>query len=259
MPNLVPQDIREWMRRMERQMKDLTRRMSTLIPGDIADGVDLNGYMSTGRWRRPSFVGTTTALNYPFNQATGTLEVYWEPTNAQVHQIWYDRSGAIFSRWWNGSVWSAWFSASAGNLPLPATTNFAGTQAIVAQTNSPLPTPVTATLTLPAGTFLVLASVSALVGGGTAFSPSAVASVRYTLSGALTFTPTASSAGVGGVNQPIGNGGGTQSQVHTVTTTGSTNLTIAATAVRHVPSSGAATPDVTIRDITVQLTVLRRA
>lgn len=108
MPNLIPQDIREWMRRMEFKTNDLARRMSSLIPGDIADAVDLDGYMSTGRWRRPSAVGTTTALNYPFDGASGTLEVYWEPTNAQVHQIWYDRSGSIWSRWWNGATWSAW-------------------------------------------------------------------------------------------------------------------------------------------------------
>lgn len=108
MPNLIPQSIEEWMRRVEFKVNDLTRRMSSLIPGDIADGVDLNGFMSTGRFRRPSVVGTTTALNYPFAGASGTLEVYWEPSNAQVHQIWYDRSGTMFSRWWNGSVWSSW-------------------------------------------------------------------------------------------------------------------------------------------------------
>lgn len=108
MANLIPQDIREWMRRMEFKVNDLTRRMNPLIPGDIADSVDLDGFMSSGRWRRPSVTGTTTALNYPFDGASGTLEVYWEPTNDQVHQIFYDRSGSIWSRWWNGLTWSAW-------------------------------------------------------------------------------------------------------------------------------------------------------
>lgn len=108
MPNLIPQDIREWMRRMEFKVNDLARRNSNLVPGDIADGVDLDGFMSSGRWRRPSAVGTTTALNYPRDGASGTLEVYWEPTNAQVHQIFYDRSGRHHERWWNGTTWSVW-------------------------------------------------------------------------------------------------------------------------------------------------------
>lgn len=252
MPNLIPQDIREWMRRMEFKVNDLTRRMSSLIPGDIADGVDLNGFKSTGRFRRPSITGTTTALNYPFNGAAGTLEVYWEPSNPQVHQVWYDRSGSIYTRWWNNVVWSAWFGVG-GNLPAPVTTNFSGTQAINAATNSALPTPVTAVLALPPGTFLVEASISCLIGGGTAFSPSAVASVRYALSGLLTFNPGTNGAGIGGVNQPIGTGGGTLQQVHTVTAPTGGNLTIAGMAVRHQGSL-----DVTIRDITVQLTPIRR-
>jgi hypothetical protein len=45
MPNLIPQDIREWMRRVEFKQNDLVRRMSNLIPGDIADGVDLDDFM----------------------------------------------------------------------------------------------------------------------------------------------------------------------------------------------------------------------
>lgn len=117
MPNLIPQDIREWMRRIEFKTNDLTRRMSSLIPGDIAEGVDLDGYKSTGRWRKPSTSGTTTTLHYPFNGASGTLEVYWEPTNPQVHQIWYDRSGSIWTRWWNNVAWSAWL-ASGASVPV---------------------------------------------------------------------------------------------------------------------------------------------
>lgn len=127
MPNLIPQDIREWMRRMEFKVNDLTRRMSNLIPGDIADGVDLDGFKSSGRWRRPSTTSTTTALHYPFNGASGTLEVYWEPTNAQVHQIWYDRSGTIWSRWWNGVTWSAWLAADGedtGWVAVPMSANW---------------------------------------------------------------------------------------------------------------------------------------
>lgn len=125
MPNLIPQDIREWMRRMEFKVNDLTRRMSNLIPGDIADTVDLNGYKSSGRWRRPSTVGTTTALNYPFTGASGTLEVYQEPSNPQVHQIWYDRGRGIWSRWWNGATWSAWDGGDSGWVDLTNSTGWA--------------------------------------------------------------------------------------------------------------------------------------
>lgn len=108
MPNLIPQDIREWMRRMEFKTNDLNRRMSSLIPGDIADAVDLDDYLTSGRWRRRSVVGTTTALGYPFDGAAGTLEVYQDPSDVnQVHQIWYDRAGSIWSRWYNGT-WGAW-------------------------------------------------------------------------------------------------------------------------------------------------------
>lgn len=253
MPNLIPQDIAEWMRRVEFKVNDLTRRLSSLIPGDIADNVDLDGFKSTGRWRRPSTVGTTTALHYPFTGASGTLEVYWEPTNPQAHQIWYDRNGAIFSRWWNNVSWSAWTSGTGGGLPSPATTNSVGTQSIVAAANAVLPTPVSATLALPPGTFLVLASVSGLIGGNSTFAPSAVASMRYSLSGLLTFAPGTNTAGIGGVNEPIGSGGGTLSQVHVVTAPTGGNLTINAMAVRHAGAVG-----VTVRDITVQLTALRR-
>ena len=127
MPNLIPQDIAEWMRRMEFKANDLTRRMSNLIPGDIADAVDLDGFKSSGRWRRPSVTGTTTALHYPFNGASGTLEVYWEPSNAQVHQIFYDRSGSIWSRWWNAVTWSAWVSGGevdTGWVDVPMSANW---------------------------------------------------------------------------------------------------------------------------------------
>jgi hypothetical protein len=112
-PNLVPQDINEWMRRMESRVTELTRRQNNLVPGDIDDGVDLDGYMSSGRWRRKSNVGTTTALGYPFDGAAGVLEVYWAPdgVSVQVQQIFYHRTGGIYSRWWNGAVWSAWAAA----------------------------------------------------------------------------------------------------------------------------------------------------
>lgn len=114
MPNLIPQDIREWMRRQEFKTNDLTRRMSSLLPGDIADAVDLDGFVSSGRYRRRSSVGTTTALHYPFAGAAGTLEVYWDPANTQVQQIFYDRAGNIYIRWHNGTSWSAWTGAGAG-------------------------------------------------------------------------------------------------------------------------------------------------
>lgn len=118
MPNLIPQDIREWMRRVEFKQNDLTRRMSSLLPGTIADGVDLDDYMSTGRWRRASSIGTTTALGYPFDGAAGTLEVYWPPSSGQVHQVWFDRSAGIWTRWWNGVTWSAWNGGDTDWVPL---------------------------------------------------------------------------------------------------------------------------------------------
>lgn len=252
MPNLVPQDIREWMRRMEFRMTDLTRRVSTLIPGDIADSVDLDGYKSSGRWRRPSTTGTTTTLHYPFNGASGTLEVYWEPTNAQVHQIWYDRSGSIWSRWWNNITWSAWAPSSDAGLPTFASTSVNPAQLIVSGTLAPLPNTATATLVVPPGSHMVRGSVSCLMGGGTTFAPTSSASVRYWLSGAVTFQPTLLEAGIGGENEPVANGGGTLSFLHEVTVTANTNLTIEARGVVHVGGG------VNVRGVRVQLAIERR-
>lgn len=251
MPNLIPQDIREWMRRMEFKTNDLTRRMSNLIPGDIADGVDLDGFLSSGRWRRESVVGTTTALHYPFAGAAGTLEVYQQPGSGQAHQIFYDRVGSVWSRWWNGT-WSSWVSTSDSALPSIASTTVAGTQTIVSATLAVLPTTVTAVLSVPPGTHLIQASVSCLVGSGTGFTPASSASVKYHLSGALAFAPTINTAGIGGVTEPIANGGGTLSRVHQVTVAAATNLTITAMGVLHVGAG------VTVRDVTVQLVALRR-
>lgn len=252
MPNLIPQDIREWMRRMEFKVNDLTRRNSNLVPGEIANSVDLDGFMSSGRWRRPSTTGTTTTLHYPFNGASGTLEVYWEPTNAQVHQIWYDRGGSVWSRWWNGTTWSAWVSTSDSGLPTIASTTVNPAQTVVSTSMAPLPTPATASLTVPPGSHLVRGSVSCLIGGGTTFAPSSVVSIRYWLSGALTFQPSQLEAGLGGVNQPIGSGGGTLSFVHEVTVAAATNLTIEAMGYIHVGAG------VTVRGVRVQLAIERR-
>lgn len=252
MPNLVPQDIREWMRRMESNVKDLTRRMSTLIPGEIADGVALNGYMSSGRWRRASTVGTTTALNYPFNGAAGTLEVYWEPTNPQVHQIWYDRSGSIWTRWWNNVTWSAWAPSDSSGLPTMASISSNPAQLVVSGTLAPLPTPVSTSLTVPAGSHLVRGSLACLIGGGTTFSPNSVISVRYWLSGAVTFQPTLLEAGIGGVSQPIASGGGSLTFLHEVTVAAPTNLTITAMGVAHTGAG------VNVRGIRLQLAIERR-
>lgn len=254
MPNLIPQDIREWMRRQEFKVNDLTRRMSNLIPGDIADGVDLDGFKSSGRWRRKSNTGTTTALHYPFAGAAGVLEVYWLPddVSVQVHQIWYDRNGSMWSRWWNGAAWSAWVSSSDSNLPDIASTTIAPTQVVVSATLAVLPTTATATVSIPPGTHLVTASVSALMGAGTGVAPTSAASVKYWLSGALTFSPTANTAGIGGTNEPIGNGGGTLTRTHQVTVATATNLTITAMAIAHFGAG------VSVRDVTVQLTVIRR-
>lgn len=252
MPNLIPQSIQEWMRRMEFKVNDLTRRMSSLIPGDIADAVDLDGFKSSGRFRRPSTVGTTTALNYPFNGASGTLEVYWEPTNPQVHQVWFDRSGSIWTRWWNNVSWSPWFPSDSSGLPALASTTVAAQQSVTAMTLAALPTTVTASLTLPAGTTYVQASVSGLIGGTFTFVPNASGSLKYNLSGAITFASGTNTAGVAGVNQPIGSGGGTFSRVHVVTLAAPATLTITAMAVSY---HAAAVP---MREITVQLMVLRR-
>lgn len=252
MPNLVPQDIREWMRRMEFRMTDLTRRVSTLIPGDIADTVDLDGYKSSGRWRRPSTTGTTTALNYPFAGASGTLEVYHDPINPQVHQIWYDRSGSMWSRWWNGIVWSAWVASDDSGLPTLASVTVNPAQLIVSATLVPLPTPCSVSLTVPPGSHIVRGSLSCLFGGGTTFSPTSSASVRYWLSGAVTFQPTLLEAGLAGVNQPVGSGGGTLTFAHEVTVAVATTLTIEARGVVHAGAG------VNVRGVRAQLVVERR-
>jgi len=252
MANLIPQDIREWMRRMEFKVNDLTRRNSNLIPGDIADSVDLDGYLSSGRWRRPSSTNTTTALHYPFNGAAGTLEVYWEPTSSQVQQIFYDRGGSVWQRWWNGTTWSVWGSTSDAGMPNIAQSTVAALQTINSGTSAVLPTNVSATLVLQPGTYLVDASVSCLVGSGVNFAPSSTGSVRYWLSGALVFQPADATAGVAGTNQPIGTGGGTLMRTHQVTVVGASNLTITAMGVIHQGTS------VGVRDVTVQLVAKRR-
>lgn len=252
MPNLIPQSIEEWMRRVEFKVNDLNRRMSSLIPGDIADGVNLDGFMSTGRWRRPSAVGTTTALGYPFNGASGTLEVYWEPTSVQVHQVFYERGGSVWSRWWNGTTWSAWGSTSDAGLPTMASQSVNPNQTIVSTSMAPLPNPCSTTLAIPPGSHLVRGSVSCLIGGSTNFSPSSSASVRYWLSGAVTFQPSQLEAGIGGMNQPIGSGGGTLSFLHEVNVATTTNLTIQAMGYLHAGTG------VTVRGVRVQLAIERR-
>jgi hypothetical protein len=251
MPNLIPQDIREWMRRIEFKTNDLTRRMSTLIPGDIADGVDLDGFVSTGRWIRQSTTGTTTALHYPYDGIRGVLEVYWNPDYAIVRQVFFG-GGSVWSRTFD-VTWGAWVPADDPNLPTHASITDASTQNIASATLADLPSTVTATLPIPPGTFEVDASVSGMWGTGNGFAPSASASLRYHLSGAITFSPGSTTAGVAGVDQPIANGGGTLRRTHTVTVTTTTNLTITAKAIRHV---GAA--NVPLRDVIVQLLVVRR-
>jgi len=252
MPNLIPQDIREWMRRMEFKTNDLTRRLSSLIPGDIADSVDLDGFMSSGRWRRQSTTGTTTALHYPFAGAAGTLEVYWDPAFAQVHQAFYERDGSLWTRWWNGAVWTAWVASDASGLAAQSSTNVSASQSVTSTTVANLPTTVVASLTVPAGTSFVQASVSGLIGSTNNFAPNVSGSLMYHLSGALSFTPSTNTAAVSGVNEPIGSGGGTLQRIHTVTLAAPATLTI--TAKAYVHNAGT----VAMRDITVRLMVLRR-
>lgn len=255
MPNLIPQDIREWMRRMEFKTNDLTRRLGSLIPGDIADSVDLDGFTSSGRWRRQSVTGTTTALKYPFDGAAGTLEVYWDPTFNQVHQVFYDRAGSIWTRWFNGATWSAWVAADASGFPITSGATAAGSQIIVATTNfATMPTtPVTAGLALPAGRHEVLAAISGLIGNGTSGTITSSVSLAYHLSGALTFAPVLGTAAVSGTNACIGSGGGTLARVHTVTLAAPATLTITAMAALHFGTA------VTIRDVGVRLTAVRRS
>lgn len=252
MPNLIPQDIREWMRRMEFKTNDLGRRLSSLIPGDIADAVDLDGFTSSGRWRRRSATGTTTALHYPFAGAAGTLEVYWDPAFTQVHQVFYDVSGSIWTRWFDGTTWSGWHPSDRSGLPVLVSTNVVATQSVTSTSLAALPTTVTASLTLPPGLQYVQASVSGLIGGGNTFAPNVSASLKYALTGAISFSPGLNSAGVGGDNEPIANGGGTLSRIHSVTVLVPTLLTITAQAAVHNAGT------VPMRDITVQLFVLRR-
>lgn len=253
MPNLIPQDIREWMRRVEFKLNDLMRRTSDQMPGEIADAVDLDDYLSSGRWVRESTTGVTTALNYPTASIAGVLEVYQDPPSTNVIQKFTDRVNRnIWIRFFNGVSWSAWGSGDSGGLPLPSLGQNAATQSIVSVTLASLPTPLTTSITVPAGTTIVQASVSALVGSTTAFAPNASASVRYWLSGALTFQPGMNASGIGGVNEPIAAGGGTLSLMHTVTVAVPTTLTIEAMAVLH---AGAAC---SVRDVRVQLTAIRR-
>lgn len=109
MPNLVPQDINEWMRRMESRITELTRRRNDLVPGVIDDGVDLDGYMSSGSWFRLSTVGTTTADGYPADGVAGILRVYQAPPSDFVVQEFIHRSdGRRWTRWFNNVTWSAW-------------------------------------------------------------------------------------------------------------------------------------------------------
>lgn len=109
MPNLVPQDINEWMRRIESRITELTRRRNDLVPGVIDDGVDLDGYVSSGSWYRESAVGTTTALHYPANSVAGVLRVYQAPPMVSVVQEFIHRSdGRRWTRWFDGVTWTAW-------------------------------------------------------------------------------------------------------------------------------------------------------
>lgn len=109
MPNLIPQDIGEWMRRVESRITELTRRRNDLVPGIIEDNVDLDGYTSSGAWYRESTTLTTTALNYPANSVAGILRVYRVPPLDSIVQEFIHRSdGRRWTRWYNGATWTAW-------------------------------------------------------------------------------------------------------------------------------------------------------
>lgn len=111
MPNLVPHDMNEWMRRQEMRIQDLVNRRSDLIPVRLKDNTNLNDFHYPGRYIRYPTTGNTTALGYPTNGASGTLDVVRVPGDQRVHQIFFNRvNGNVYQRWYEPTSWGAWTS-----------------------------------------------------------------------------------------------------------------------------------------------------
>lgn len=126
MPNLVPKTMNDWMRRQELRIQDLVNRRSDLVPVRLKDASDLDGFLYPGRYFRESATGTTTALGYPQDGASGSLDVIRLPDGTQVQQVFFDRaSGVTWIRWHDGSSWSAWTSGVSDDTGWVTITNFA--------------------------------------------------------------------------------------------------------------------------------------
>lgn len=111
MPNLVPKTIEEWMRRQESQAAEVASRKSNLIARNIADTVDLDDFLWSGRYYREDTAGTTTALGYPRDGVAGTLDVIRNPASIEAQQVFYDRvNGLSWIRWYDGVSWGPWTS-----------------------------------------------------------------------------------------------------------------------------------------------------
>lgn len=136
-----------------------------------------------------------------------------------------------------------------------ASTTVSTTQTVTAATPAALPSPVTASIDLPRGSFRILASVAGLLGGGVTFNANSTGTLSYALSGAITFTPGNNATGVAGASIPVAAGGGGMSQVHEVTLASPATLTIQAMAERNITGSDI----VQVRGVTVQLTVIDRS
>lgn len=129
MPNLVPNTMNDWMRRRELASTEVAQRKSDLVAHNIADTVNLDDFLWSGRYYRQSATGTTTALGYPQDGAAGTLEVIRNPASIEAQQVFHDRvSGVSWIRWYDGVSWGPWMSggSEAGGLWQPYTPALGG-------------------------------------------------------------------------------------------------------------------------------------
>lgn len=111
MPNLTPKTMDGWLRQQEDHAADLTSRKSNLVARNIADTVDLDDFLWSGRYYRESTTGTTTALGYPEDGAAGTLDVIRNPASIEAQQVFHNRvSGISWIRWYDGVSWGPWMS-----------------------------------------------------------------------------------------------------------------------------------------------------
>lgn len=115
MPNIVPKTMEDWMRRRELSSQTVDERKSDLVAGSIADTVDLDDFLWSGRYYRESTTGTTTALGYPEDGAAGTLEVIRNPASVEAQQVFHNRvTGVSWIRWYDGVSWGPWMSGGFG-------------------------------------------------------------------------------------------------------------------------------------------------